>query len=235
MRVNIVTPEAGSYRLNRAILLYGNYNDTLATVHEVKDKAIQPGTPINQEILQDVLNDLGGKKKIKQLQALPENLIAIGDKAMVWFSPSRIAEIYFKTSDKKLDNVSGSLVRYPGIVFYVKENRMTAYAVYGNARPSLSAKLFQMPFYNCDDDGWVCLPGGRRPKPEAVKIPKWENLFYESNFSHAAAGIAAIVKGGHNKFWIRYGKQCRYKMPKRFPCERLLATSKTIEELIDNE
>lgn len=230
MNVNINSCNGGvNHKLNRAILLYNNY----ATIHNVKDRQIQPGTPLDREILTEVLNSITNKVKPRNLQAIPENLIAVGDKAMVWFAPSRVTEIYFKTSNKELNKLSGAKVRYPGIIFYVSKQSMAAYAVYGNARPGMKAKLYQVPFYNCNSAGYVCLPGGRRPKTEPDKIDKWEALFYRSNFSHSGAGV--IIRGGHDKFWTRYVEQCRRRMPKHFPCEYLLPTSRTIEELVNNE
>jgi PRTRC genetic system protein B len=234
MKVDINTCSSGiAFQLKRAILLYEKYSEVIATVHDVKDKQIQPGTPIDKEKLTEIINSLSNQVKPRDLQIVPENLIAWGEKSMMWFAPSRVSEIYFKTGNKALDKLSGTKVRYPGIVFFVKGQRMTAYAVYGNARPGVKNKLYQMPFYNCSGDGWVCLPSGRRPKPEPDKIEKWETLFFKSNFSHSGTG--AIVRGGHNKFWLRYVDQCRRKMPKRFPCEYLLPTLYTIEEIINNE
>lgn len=220
-----------NYVLKKAILLYQAGDNTLATIHDVKNKELQAGIPIDRKKINEILADLTNDGNNKKLQAIPENLLAIGGNSIAWFVPSRVAEIFFTTRDKKLNKTSGSKVRYPAIVFKVIDKRMEAFALRGNSKPKPNTKLFRMPFYNCSDDGWVCLPSVKLPKAQPNKIKEWEAFFYESNFSHSGAG--ATVKTGHNKFWLKYISECKKTMPKRFPSQYLLPTKKTLETFIN--
>lgn len=222
------------YELIQALLIYSCGSRKAATINPVTDGEIMPGCALDDEKLTEVVNQLSGKRKIKKLALLPRNVLALGEKSMIWFSPSRVGKIWFRTSDNDLNKLSGKMVRYPGIVFKVASGRMSAWAVYGNDYPAPASMMFRMPFYNCSArDGWVCLPGGKKPQVEPENIAKWESYFYDSNFSHSGMGGSPFVRGGHNKFWIRYTAQCERKMPKRFPCEYLIPANTTLEELIE--
>ncbi|MBN2640360.1 MAG: hypothetical protein JXR78_01765 [Victivallales bacterium] len=227
-----------SYELEMAVLIYSNKSakvSGVASVNPIKDGKIMPGRPLDGSALNQIINDLSGNNKRKRLEFIPERVLAQGNKAVMWWSPSRVAPIWFKAREDKLNAISGAMVRYPSILFRVIDGRMCAWALYGNNRPVGTSMLFQMPFYNCSGDGWVCLPQGiKLPASEPGAIADWEKLFYDSNFSHAGMGVA-IIKGGHAKFWTRYANQCKHKMPKRFPAEFLLSTNIKLEDLLNEE
>jgi PRTRC genetic system protein B len=108
---------------------------------------------------------------------------------------------------------------------------MSVYALKGKKRPDIKCVLYHAPFFNINASGVVCMGTvdiDFSPNTTLSEfISKWETYFFNSYFSHVAAGAANTTKQNIILLWndmIESGKP--------FPEEELKPTIFTIKEII---
>ena len=201
------TGEGGQVTLDKAILLYGDGNKSVATIHEVsrtgKGAVILPGRGISLANLQDLVISLTTDKKS---QFLPDNVLACSFTRLVWWKPSCVRPIWFDTGDRKFTKrMSGAKVTHPALLFRVTPHGFAAWALATDKRPNESTTVYRAPYYNVYDNGNMCAGNAAVPR---LLMPsntaKFEDAFFNSAFTHTniAGNQLCAYPGGHNAFWM---------------------------------
>lgn len=234
---------AGSLAVTGAILLHGlsrpqpgRSNDTarIATLHPVSDGAggrpvIGAGRVIDSSDLATVVRGLAGGRGLPFLSG---NVLASNANTMVWWRPSAPARVWFNVKkDERLGKRTG-ITPQPSLVFVVKGERFSVFAVKGQERPTPQTMLFQAPYMNVNEAGAICVGQANVPKsvsPEA--IAGFEEAFFSSRFTHPNVHIDARLvkrKGGSHALWadLLDGKH------RKFPEAVLVPLSDTLGSLL---
>ena len=206
--------DAKSVELKSAILLYGGTTaySTLryATLHPVESAGpdappvIRAGRPLDSRTLQSVCADLMDSARVRS-GVLPANVLSVGLEHVVWWSPPGRRTYFFNTSVADDGRVHvgqrSGMALTPGLVFVAKRQQMMVFAVKGDERPDASTPLCHAPLMNVYESGKVCT--GSMPLPDstvAASIAKWEEAFWNSNFTHPNHTKPVNYKGGLHAF-----------------------------------
>lgn len=198
---------AESLQLCRAILLYANGSDALATVHEILEgedgPSLLPGVPMNQVALSDLVSTL---HENTSRFVLPERVLFADATLLMWWCPASRREIYFKSGKSELDELSGKLACHPPLVFLASAQSLAVWALTDNLRPVADTALYAAPYFNIYESGNMCSGNVRLPEslsPSNKNLKAWESAFFETNFTHSNRGGALLTafEGGHNALW----------------------------------
>ena len=198
-----------SMALLKAVLLYGGAGygneDYLATVHDVENGSLLPGTPIDQSSLSDLVAKLSGQAQSGRA-LLPERVLYSDASLLMWWCPAARRPIYFKSGKADIDEFSGTEVLHPPLVFLARFQSLCALALGQDARPQEDTPLFTAPYFNLNDGGGMCAGNVRLPESlvaTAQNLEAWEKAFFETNFTHSNLGGGSLTnfKGGHNALW----------------------------------
>jgi PRTRC genetic system protein B len=239
MSFEISGAEAPSARLTGAILLYGAsfHQASYATVHPVEQAGpsappvIRPGRPVTQEALRGLAAGLVQANR-RRNGLLPPEVLAVGDRFVVWWAPPAARSVYFDCRDtaKSIGQRSGK-AWHPGLVFAALDRSLRVYAVTGGGRPDETTRLYNAPYFNTYRDGAVCT--GSMPLPDASvaeSIAEWVRGFFGSNFSHTNHERTVRYRGGAHAFWkaMLDGKFAQFPEAVLVPCQ----AHKTVAALI---
>lgn len=242
MSFEVQDSAAKSVRLQKAILLYSSDGGSLsyATIHPVDQDSsgsapvIRAGRPADQASLKAVCSSLIESARIRS-GLLSDNILSIGLEHVVWWSRPGMRTHFFNCREVEgtvsVGNRSGKAPT-PGMIFVARGQTLWAYAIKGDARPTLDTPLYHAPLMNVWNDGKVCV--GSMPLPDATlteSVVKWEQSFWESNFSHPNHPKPLTYKGGIHAFSLEL---LDGKFKDKFP-ERVLRPHKgeTLGTLID--
>lgn len=226
--------EERNMSLAQALLIYRHGRDNencFVTINDIKQGKIQIGKPIDKDLLGKLIQALQVKENpALSTEFIPATLIAQSPLVMIWHRPEHRGKIWFKTTDKKIMALSGKDTMWPHLLFVAKGKELSVFALTGRNRPEPQTRLYRAPFWNVWDSGRICLPAGDKPGMDVDDIPKWEALFFESNFSHAAGNSGKITKHpqGHDGLWKDNIKQGW----KHFPASVLVPLNTTLGDLI---
>lgn len=200
--------ESFTLAATRAVLVYSSQNGKgMVTTHSIARApgryVILPGKPASSAALYSLLTQLNPALAHKGI--LPARLLRHTPDELMWYCPSQIAPIYFKSQNPELDTLSGQQVRHPHLLFHVRRRSLRVAALAVGERPHEQTLLLRAPYYNLSADGRLCLGSMSVPKhnnPEA--IAKWEEAFFRSAFTHAHGSGFAITNhpGGHAGVWL---------------------------------
>lgn len=232
------TGEGGTIALDKAILLYGDGSKAVATIHDVrrdKGKAtIMPGRGISLANLQDLVIALTTEKKSSYL---PDNVLACSFTKLVWWTPSCVRPIWFKTNDRKFTrSMNGAKVTHPAMLFCVSPDGVQAWALSEDKRPKPDTQLYRAPYYNVWETGKMCTGNAAVPKllmPST--IPKFEAAFFNSAFTHTNIAGNKLTRhpGGHNGFWTALRGRGKHPRRKRISPKWLFPIGITLQKVID--
>lgn len=193
--------------LSKGILLYTNdQGESLATIHEVENGNLLAGSPLDRNGLDNVVLSLTGSAASSR-QLLPERALYVDATTLMWWCPSAIRPIYFKSGKPELDALSGKPVLHPALLFLAQAQKLSVWALAENQRPEGDTPLCIAPYFNIYSSASMCIGNVRLPETLAAttaNLAAWEDAFFETNFTHSNYGkpIAAI-EGGHNALWAR--------------------------------
>ena len=226
--------ESREYRLDQAILLYrhskvGRYPLVAATVHPVEFKdsvpVIQPGRPLDLAALKHLAEHFDTPEEYDRTQFLPEGIVAIGPRKLVWRVPGGWYPLRWKTRNDQLDKYDKKPVNLPPLLFMTTGETLRVFAMRDYGRPTPKTELFQPPFFNCADNGQVCMPNHEPVGCKAAAAERWNELFFDSPFTHSSS--ATVSSGTINEFWTEYLASGAYS----FPLDRLKPANLTVGEL----
>lgn len=195
-----------------ALIVYRNSSgEVLCTLNEIEDGRIRPGAAVDGKKLAGLFASLGDAdlKTALKMAWQDQRILARGPNSVLWYAPPCRREIFFSCTNKNLQRYSGKVFPYPGLVFLARGETLSVYAV-KSRRPQAGTKLYHAPFWNISDRGSICLPSGARNQLHSPG--EWENIFYNSAFSHAGTSaanisrtpfaelVAALIRGKAEKF-----------------------------------
>lgn len=228
--------------LQASVMLYGSNNETsFATAHSVAfgsdgSPILLEGHPLTMEILNGIVSAVskGAESKRTFNGYLPENVLAVGISAIIWWLPSSDRTVSFACNDKLIGKASGK-TPHPSLVFGVSSNGdWSVFAIKGNSRPTPETKLWQAPYFNVWESGKICTGSTRVPSGATTEqIEGWNKAFFASNFSHPNVHAPQKLvkhKGGPYRFW----RNMLDGAFKRFPQRVLVQTEYTLNDFINS-
>jgi len=133
----------------------------------------------------------------------PENILYFGENNsephIIWYRKKSAASLIFK---KEL-NVKDGVYIMPTLVFMLKNNTLSVFAVKTNS-PNENTRLYKAPFHNIYNDGSVCMGSALIMDSNELKtiIKNYENAFFNSKFSHFQ-NEGSPIKGNLNTYFNR--------------------------------
>jgi PRTRC genetic system protein B len=216
------------FEIQSAILLYKERtmtgNETcMATMHEVTNRdgqpALAPGAPITVAAIESLTRSLG-----RHLEAsiLPECVLAVSLTKLAWWTPSARRRIWFNPADRPLKDdykkLNGKFVWHPALLFVAGNRSLSIFALDSDRRPAAETKLCVAPYWNLSPEGHMC--NGNAPVPDLASpslIPKFEQAFFNSSFSHSHWGHRLTrCPGGHRALWQEMARPATKAFPARY-------------------
>lgn len=153
-----------------------------------------------------------------------------GRTIVMWYRPSMERVLNFS---KSLGIKQKSAVNVPATLYLLINGTMYIYAMMSSERPTLSTKLYNMPFFNVYEDGNICLGsakvGTKKARTYELEAERFERGFYmaeQNNICNTSS------KTPLEKLWAQLIKS---KAP--FPCKKELIQHKkykTLADLVNN-
>lgn len=228
-----------SFELREALLVYScdrapggsGSVSSFVTKHPVKQSAtgapsLGAGSPLGESDIVALIEQLRG---FLPSEFLPENVLMRTQETIVWWTPSTIRPMYYvDNKGQELKQLSGKRFPQPALVFRARPGSLDIRALAADERPTPETPLYLAPYWNVSNNGSVCLGTTKVPREASVKsLPRWEEAFFESEFTHANAS-SSLTKhpGGFIGLWKSLiGK-------KKFPVEHLCYTKETLAQFI---
>ncbi len=230
MQVHISIGENRHFELREALLVYGDRQRSFVTRHQVilhKDAppTLEPAQPLTLGFVESLARSISGAPSA---EVLPENVLARGDRLLVWWTPPSRRQMFYENSEQKAAKLNGRVFPQPPLVWRVENGDLKIRALAEKKRPSAATTLAVAPFWNLSDDGRVCTGSMRCPENvTAASIPEWERGFYESAFTHANVGRLTRHAGGFEGLWSELaGKK------KPFPVATLIRLPQTLAQFV---
>lgn len=198
-------PASDDLLASYALIVYQNAqkNDGCIMRHSIGIKGDQlvlgPGTGVTKGFLK-TLEKMGGHTHI---QYIPENVIAYGLNYMAWTSEATSRPLLFQgAADKGLQELDGQSFPQPRLLFIVKNQRLCIFALKGTERPTPQTPLYKAPYFNLLPGEEMCKGSARIPKAgDLESIPKWEEVFFLSNFVHGNGTKRWNFDGSYKEMW----------------------------------
>jgi PRTRC genetic system protein B len=232
-----------------ALIFFTNEASTgFVTRHEVdldeNGPVIGSGTLLAPEHLEKMVRLSLGKKESRhtRISMFPRNLLYQDPASLAWYSPARVAPMWFATRKGTRRALS---VPWPALVFCVRNGsppRLRVVAVRTRRLPQSQTRTYVAPLMNTDvRTGSVCLPGGATlPGLKVADIPKWEDIMYRTYFSHLASDAWPMrqtkPESGQRsaeQAYLRFWTELHRRKESRFPEERLLSRQCTVEQFLN--
>ncbi len=233
MEIHLSIGQNHHFELHEALLIYRDRQSSFITRHEVQvpkssPPTLGPARPLTLAFVESLMRSLGGGIVA---EVLPENILAKGDRLIVWWTPEQRHQMFFENAEGKAVDLNGGIFPQPPLVWKVANGELCIRALTENRRPKAATTLAVAPFWNLSDDGRVCTGTMRRPESTSVAaIPAWERGFYESAFTHANVGRLTRHEGGFDGLWESLkGKR------RRFPAETLIQLPQTLDQFVRGE
>ena len=176
MQVHVSIGENHRFELREALLVYGDRQKSFVTRHEVamqKDAppTLGPAQPLTIAFVESLVRSLSGSSAA---EVLPENILAKGDRMIVWWTPPQRRQMFYESSEGKAAALNGRTFPQPPLVWRVDGGDLMIRALTENKRPQAMTKLAVAPLWNLSDNGRVCTGSMRRPDSASVAaIPDW--------------------------------------------------------------
>jgi PRTRC genetic system protein B len=241
MNTSVNIGSTQDFKLSRALLVYGKtsydafpYRYPFIVVHEVIHDAdgarLGEGQLVTPQMLIDLTVSLGQSVPI---EILPERVIVRTIDTIVWWTPARERSMFFndRGDDAELKKMNGKRYPHPPLLFKTSGTYLSIRALLENQRPKSGTQLYTAPYWNCYENGIVCIGTMKIPREKSVAaIEAWEESFFRSEFTHGA-GVRNHVRypGGFLAMW----KFLEAK--KKFPGRYLVEAKQTLVEFVNGD
>jgi len=183
----------GEYKPIMVIVSYRKDNDFYLETHDILESGnIGAGKPLSEYAVRKIADSFTSKKlKKKESDStvlkgfLPDNLIYLDQNNaksdhIAWFMNKRKADLYF---DKrvKIPDGKGNMP----MTLFIWNGSLNVFALKSEPK-SLDDKVYEAPFPNISDSGFVCLGNTKRqdkPKIFETAIKVYETAFFQSRFT----------------------------------------------------
>lgn len=212
-----------------ALLVYASHQERFITRHAVmvgndKVPSLGPAQPLTSEFVESLARSILGAKP---LELLPDNVLAAGNRSIVWWSKPCCRQMFYASADGACADLNGLMFPQPALVWKVNHGELTVRALVEAKRPTRETTLAVAPFWNVSGEGRVCAGSMRRPNQVgAAGVADWERAFYESAFTHSNAGRLVRGEGGFEGLWRKLTGR------KRFPAEMLIPLPETLAQFV---
>ena len=184
--------------------------------------------------MQDIFNSANGNAA---MEFLDTRILALNNSSIVWYEPSRRAEIFFDCTEANRKDLNtlckGKKIRWPALLFKLNQGALYCRALADNRRPTLKSKLYVAPFTHINPvNGHVCTPRHLNFDPGismTANMQKYSEDFYLGIFGHATNGELTTHPGGHDGLWREI---LQASGNRRFPNQYLKETSKTLQDFL---
>jgi PRTRC genetic system protein B len=240
MQVNVSIGQNHHFALREALLIYrsteyqnGSFGNTFITHHEVdadsraKQPTLGPAKTLTIEFVQSLVQALGGRVAV---EFLPESVLARTERLIAWWTPPQTRQMFFGTTQGDMARMNGAIFPQPALIWLAMDHSISIRALKENHRPAADTRLCVAPYWNVYDTGSVCLGSMRAPDASTVaSISRWEQSFYESEFTHGNVGRLTRHAGGFEGLWKELaGKE-------EFSADSLIELPETVEEFLSGK
>jgi PRTRC genetic system protein B len=138
MKVHISIGENHRFALREALLVYGDSQKSFITRHEIAggDKTpptLGPAQPLTVGFVESLVRSLHGSVAA---EVLPENVLAKGDRMVVWWTPAQRRQMFYKNSEGKCAALNGRTFPQPALVWKVANGELSIRALGESRRPA---------------------------------------------------------------------------------------------------
>jgi len=184
--------------------------------------------------MQDIFNSANGNAA---MEILDKRILALNNSSIVWYEPSRRAEIFFDCTEANRKNLNtlckDKKIRWPALLFKLNQGALYCRALADNRRPTLQSKLYVAPLTHINPvNGHVCTPRHLNFDPRismTANMQRYSEGFYHGIFGHATDGELTTHPGGHDGLWREI---LQASGNRRFPNQYLKETSKTLQDFL---
>ena len=170
-------------------------SDVLVTEHSMRNGKPGAARTISKKSLMELCALVMPKIKKPPVFLSPDILgYSPTSETIIWWKKPCQKNLFF--SQVGMNNGKAPL---PGLIFQVRQRRMTIWALKTKDRPEPKTELYHAPFFNVNDD--VCM--GNTPLPQTAtpnNYLEWEKAFFNSAFSHESA--APVIGTTAKKLWL---------------------------------
>ena len=138
MQVHISIGENHRFELREALLIYGDRQRSFVTRHQVTlhkqgPPTLEPAQPLTHGFLESLVRSLSGSSTA---EILPENVLAKGDRMIVWWTAACRRQMFYENSEQKATGLNGRRFPQPTLVWRVEGDDLKIRALAENRRPA---------------------------------------------------------------------------------------------------
>lgn len=181
--------ETDAYVPVKALIIYESGTSNIVTMHDIAKKegerfALQSGKTVEVKEVIASLEPHKESEERKQKGVWCDRLLYLSEQKMIWFRPAHKRQIIFTAP--KLKHLTGKELTMPNTLFCASsKGRLSVFSYAGCYRPLVMSELYHAPYPNIYDNGSLCTGSVKFPDEiHADDYMKWEDLFFESSFSH---------------------------------------------------
>ena len=240
--INVSVERQRSLKPELALIVYSEEPNMYG--HEREKEIIQfkitaDGKFINPKALdmrsmQDIFNSAG---RNSTLEYLDDRILAVNNTGVVWYEPSRKAEIFFDCTEANRKDLNtlckGKKIRWPALLFKLDQGALFCRALADDQRPTQKSKLYVAPLTHINPvNGHVCPPRNLNFNSGISMIANMQRYsedFYHGIFGHATDGEFTSHPGGHDGLWREI---LQSPANRRFPNQYLKETNETLQNFL---
>jgi len=241
-KINVSVEGQRSLKPELALIVYSEEPNMYG--HEREKEIIQfkitaDGKFINPKALdmrsmQDIFNSAG---RNSTLEYLDDRILAVNNTGVVWYEPSRKAEIFFDCTEANRKDLNtlckGKKIRWPALLFKLDQGALFCRALADDQRPTQKSKLYVAPLTHINPvNGHVCPPRNLNFDSGISMIANMQRYsedIYHGIFGHATDGEFTSHPGGHDGLWREILQSPRSR---RFPNQYLKETNQTLQDFL---
>jgi PRTRC genetic system protein B len=232
MRTGVSIGGAEALVLKGALLVYEGRGTSFVSWHQVAtaedDGApfLGQGEPLTTEFLRILAAGLGSEVPA---DVLPANVLVRTPDVLMWWTPAQHRTMFFAQNAEAGKELNGRRYPHPPLVFKVAGMELWVRALARNERPTADTRLMTAPYWNTNDQGYVCVGSMRTPEQDGLDAMEiWERGFFQSEFTHAyGAARLTNFRGGFLALWKRLAGAT-----KPFPGRYLTDARQTLREFV---
>lgn len=208
----------------------GIYVETHAVAVSRGKPVLLAGKPLSLRAARRLAKALDEETRAVGHGMLPERILAAAPSGdLAWWAPAGRRHLRLAAD---IGLPSGT-AHVPALFFALKGASLLAFALKtGAKRPLAKAPLFQLPLWNCFQDGRMCMGSARfeREGTAARRIEEAEGAFWNSEFCAHLGGEARVKGGSLKPLWeaLVGGKG-------KFPLARLMPVGVTLGGYLQQE
>ena len=190
---------------------------------------------LDMRCMQDIFCNMSRKCNF---EFLDRRILAVNSTGIIWYEPSRKAEIFFDCPEKNRMDLNalckGKKVWWPALLFNLTQDGfLRCRALASSTRPNPQTKLYVAPLTHISAvNGHVCLPKHLHFDPNTSIIENMKHYsedFYRGIFGHETSGDLTTHPGGHDGLWREILKS---PQAKRFPNQYLMDADETLQAFL---